>query len=333
LYSRKILIQEYFKDLLPNHFRFVQGVVDSEDLPLNVSREAIQSNRAMAKLKSTLTHKIASELDDLGEKDAAKYNSFWKEFGAFVKEGIAVDASNQIELAKLLRFTTNRSATDELIALQQYVDRMKPDQNSIYYILGEDLKSIARSPHLDYFRQHDLEVLYLVEPIDSFMMLTLKEFSGRKLQNVDDAGLSLPKSDQPAESKVENDAYAQLAARIKNVLGDQITDVRESKVLTDSPCRLVSPDGSTDRDMQRVKRMLGQEYEIPKKIMEINRGHQLIADLGSLAKSGSNDTLLDACIQQLYESSLLMEGLLPNPAEMIPRIQALMEAAVKHPTT
>jgi molecular chaperone HtpG len=328
LYSKKILIQEYYKDLLPNYFRFVQGVIDSEDLPLNVSREAVQANRAMAKLKSTLTHKIASELDDLGEQDAAKYNAFWKEFGAFIKEGIATDASNQIELAKLLRFKTNRSA-DELISLQQYIDRKKPDQNSIYTILGEDLLSIAGSPHLDYFKQHDLEVLYLVEPIDSFMMLTLKEFAGRKLQSVADANLSLPKSDQPAESKVDNDVYAQLVARIKNTLGDKITEVRESKVLTESPCRLVSPDESTDQDMQRVKRMLGQDYEIPKKIMEINRGHQLIADMGSLAKSGSNDALLDACIHQLYESSLLIEGLLPNPAEMIPRIQTLMEAAVK----
>lgn len=328
LYSKKILIQEYFKELLPNYFRFVQGVIDSEDLPLSVSREAIQSNRALAKLKATLTHKIAGELDELGEQDAAKYTLFWKEFGSFIKEGIATDASNQIELAKLLRFKTNRSA-DELISLQQYVDRKKPDQNSIYYILGEDLLSIAQSPHLDYFRHHHLEVLYLVEPIDSFMMLTLKEFAGRKLQSVADANLSLPKSDQSTESKVDNDVYAQLVARIKNTLGDKITEVRESKVLTESPCRLVSPDETPDQDMQRVKRMLGQEYEIPKKIMELNRGHQLIADMGALAKSGSNDALLDACIQQLYESSLLIEGLLPNPAEMIPRIQSLMEAAVK----
>jgi molecular chaperone HtpG len=328
LYSKKILIQEYFKELLPNYFRFVQGVIDSEDLPLSVSREAIQSNRALAKLKATLTHKIAGELDELGEQDAAKYTLFWKEFGSFIKEGIATDASNQIELAKLLRFKTNRSA-DELISLQQYVDRKKPDQNSIYYILGEDLLSIAQSPHLDYFRHHHLEVLYLVEPIDSFMMLTLKEFAGRKLQSVADANLSLPKSDQSTESKVDNDVYAQLVARIKNTLGDKITEVRESKVLTESPCRLVSPDETPDQDMQRVKRMLGQDYEIPKKIMELNRGHQLIADMGALAKSGSNDALLDACIQQLYESSLLIEGLLPNPAEMIPRIQSLMEAAVK----
>jgi molecular chaperone HtpG len=329
LYSKKILIQEYYKELLPNYFRFVQGVVDSEDLPLNVNREAIQSNRAMAKLKSTLTHKIAGELDEMGEKDAAKYTAFWKEFGPFIKEGIATDASSQIELAKLLRFTTNRSAADEYVSLQQYIDRMKPDQNSIYYILGEDLTSIARSPHLDYFRQHELEVLYLVEPIDSFMMLTLKEYASKKLQNVDEADLSLPKSEKPIESKLDNEVYAELVARIKTVLGDKITEVRESKVLTHSPCRLVSPEGTTDREMQRVKRMLGQEYEVPKKIMEINRGHQLIADLGSLAKSKSNDVLLDACIAQLYEGSLLLEGLLPNPAEMIPRIQTLMEAAVK----
>ncbi len=329
LYSRKVLIQEYFKDLLPPYFRFVQGVVDSEDLPLNVSREAIQTNRAMAKLKSTLTHKLTSELEELGQKDAAKYAQFWRELGPFIKEGVATDAASQAELAKLLRFKTSRGGADEWVSLTASVERMKADQNVIYYILGDDVQSAARSPHLDYFRQHDLEVLYLVEPIDSFVVMTLKEFGGKKLQNVDDAALDLPKSDQPVESKVADEAYAQLVARIKNVLGDKITEVRASQVLTDSPCRLVSPDNATDRDMQRVKRMLGEAYEIPKKIMEINRGHTLIADLAVLAQTGANDALLDACIQQLYESALLVEGLLPNPADMAPRIQVLMEAAVK----
>ena len=226
LYSRKILISEYFKDLLPQYFRFIQGVVDSEDLPLNVSREAIQSNRAAAKLKSTLTHKVATELADLGEKDAAKYATFWQEFGQFVKEGIATDPANQTDLAKLLRFKTNRS--DEWTSLQQVVDRMKPDQTSIYYILGEDLTSVARSPHLDYFRQHELEVLYFVEPIDSFMVMTLKEFAGKKLQNVDDAALELPKDDKPIESKVESEDFAQLAARIKTTLGE--ADHRSARI-------------------------------------------------------------------------------------------------------
>jgi len=328
LYSRKILIQEYFKDLLPPYFRFVQGVVDSEDLPLNVSRESIQNNRAMAKLKSTLTHKVIGELEELGEKDAAKYAQFWKEFGLFVKEGVATDAAQQADLAKLLRFKTNRSG-DEWMSLPAYVERMQVDQTSIYYILGDDLASIARSPHLDYFRKHELEVLYLTDPLDSFMVVTLKEFNGKQLQNVDDAALDLPKTDQPIESKVADTDYAQLVARIKTVLGDKIADVRESKVLTDSPCRLVSPEEAAERDMQRVKRLLGQDYEIPKKIMEINRGHQLMADLAALAHSGRNDVLLDASIQQLYESALLVEGLLPNPAEMAPRIQLLMEAALR----
>jgi molecular chaperone HtpG len=328
LYSRKVLIQEYFKDLLPSYFRFVQGVVDSEDLPLNVSRESIQNNRAMAKLKSTLTHKALGELEELGQKDAAKYAQFWKEFGLFIKEGVATDAAQQADLAKLLRFKTSRSG-DEWISLLTYVERLQADQSAIYYILGDDLASVARSPHLDYFRKHDLEVLYLTDPLDSFMVVALKEFNGKKLQNVDDAALDLPAAaDQPIESKVADDDYAQLVARIKTVLGDKITEVRESKVLSDSPCRLVSPEEAAERDMQRVKRLLGQDYEIPKKIMEINRGHQMMADLAALARSGRNDALLDASIQQLYESALLMEGLLPNPAEMAPRIQMLMEAAL-----
>jgi molecular chaperone HtpG len=331
LYSRKVLIQEYFKDLLPTYFRFVQGVVDSEDLPLNISRESIQNNRAMAKLKSTLTHKIISELEELGEKDTARYAQFWKEFGLFVKEGVATDAAQQADLAKLLRFKTSRGGdADAWVSLPAYVERMPADQTSIYYILGDDPASIARSPHLDYFRKHDLEVLYLTDPLDSFMVVTLKDFGGKKLQNVDDAALDLPETEQPIESRVADADYAQLVARIQNVLGDKITEVRESKMLTDSPCRLVSPEEASERDMQRVKRLLGQDYEIPKKIMEINRGHQLMGDLAALAHSGRNDALLDASIQQLYESALLVEGLLPNPAEMAPRIQLLMEAALRH---
>jgi molecular chaperone HtpG len=332
LYSRKILIQEYFKDLLPQYFRFVQGVVDSEDLPLNVSRESIQNNRAMAKLKATLTHKLIGELEELGEKDAAKYAQFWTEFGVFVKEGVATDVTQQAELAKLLRFKTSRSSDAAAwVSLPTYVERMQAEQKAIYYILGDDAHSIARSPHLDYFRKHDLEVLFLSDPLDSFMVVALKDFDGKPLQNVDDAKLDLPAAaDQPIESKVADDDYAQLVARIKTVLGDKITEVRESKVLSDSPCRLVSPEDAAERDMQRVKRLLGQDYEIPKKIMEINRGHQLMADLASLAHSGRNDALLAASIQQLYESALLMEGLLPNPAEMAPRIQLLMEAALRN---
>jgi molecular chaperone HtpG len=333
LYSRKILIQEYFKDLLPPYFRFVQGVVDSEDLPLNVSRESIQNNRALAKLKSTLTHKLIGELEELGQKDAANYAQFWQEFGLFVKEGIATDAAQQADLAKLLRFKTSRSDADAWVSLPAYVERMPADQSAIYYILGDDPASIARSPHLDYFRRHDLEVLYLTDPLDSFMVVTLKDFSGKKLQNVDDAALDLPKADQPIESKVADADYAELVARIKAVLGDKITEVRESKVLTASPCRLVSPEGAAERDTamaERVKRLLGQDYEVPRKIMEINRGHQMMAQLAALAHSGRNDGLLDASIQQLYESALLVEGLLPNPAEMAPRIQLLMEAALRN---
>jgi molecular chaperone HtpG len=332
LYSRKILIQEYFKELLPTYFRFVQGVVDSEDLPLNVSRESIQNNRAMAKLKSTLTHKLIGELEELGEKEPTQYAQFWHEFGIFVKEGVATDVAQQADLAKLLRFKTSRDGdADAWVSLPTYVERMKPEQDAIYYILGDDVHSIANSPHLDYFRKHELEVLYLTDPLDSFMVVALKDFNGKPLQNVDDAKLDLPAAaDQPIESKVADDDYAQLVARIKTVLGDKITEVRESKVLTDSPCRLVSPEEAAERDMQRVKRLLGQDYEIPKKIMEINRGHQLMADLAALAHSGRNDALLDASIQQLYESALLVEGLLPSPAEMAPRIQLLMEAALRH---
>jgi molecular chaperone HtpG len=209
---------------------------------------------------------------------------------------------------------------------------MKSGQNEIYYILGDSFETISRSPHLEYFKKHDLEVFYLTDPLDSFMLISLTEYSGKPLKNVDNAGLELPETqkkeeEKPAEPAIPGDQFEALVARFKATLGDRVEDVVESKILTDSPCRLVNPANAVNTNMQRVQRLLGKDFQVPKKILEINRNSQLMQNLSARLVTKADDPLVNPLIEQLFENALVIEGIHPNPAEMIPRIQQLMEAA------
>ncbi|MBA3532476.1 MAG: molecular chaperone HtpG [Ardenticatenales bacterium] len=336
LYSRKVLIQERTKELLPAYFRFVEGVVDSEDLPLNISRETVQSNRIMAQLKRALTDKLHKELERLAEEKPESYEQFWEQFGPFLKEGIATDFGARTELASLLRFHSSALEDEGVTSLKAAKERMAEGQEAIYYVLGEDLRSVRRSPHLDSFRARTMEVLFLVDPIDSFMISNLREFDGTPIRNVDDPEMELPPLPDEEERQVEaapEETFHALLERAKAVLGERVTDVRESKRLTDSPVRLAVTDESFNPEMDRVRRMMREQqpYAVPKRALELNRSHPLIRNLATLAESsqasGEVSPLLDAGIEQLYESALLLEGLHPNPAEMVPRIQQLLEWA------
>jgi molecular chaperone HtpG len=333
LYARKILIQEDFKELLPNYLRFVEGVVDSEDLPLNVSREMVQTTPVVNKIKNVLVRRIAGELSTLAEEKPETYRTFWQEFGVFIKEGIATDPDSKSKFTDLLRFSSSKGENaDDLISLAQYVDRMQDDQSEIYYILGDDYEVVSRSPHLEYFKKHDIEVLYLTDPMDSFMLVSLSEYSGKPLKNVDDAGLDLSEeesSDEEQPEAISGDEFEALSARFKEVLGDRVEDVRQSKILTDSPCRLVNPPNAVNTSMQRVQRLLGKDYQIPKKILEINRRSELVQNIAARLGTNAEDALINPLIEQLFESALVSEGIHPNPADMLPRIQQLMEAAAK----
>ncbi len=333
LYSRKILIQDYCKDLLPKYLRFVEGVVESEDLPLNVSRETVQANKVMERLRGAVTHKVLEVLKDLAAKDADKYRAVWKEYSPYIKEGLATDIAARDRLTPLLRFHASRATGGGVTSLAEYVGRMPPQQRAIYYLLGEDLQAVAHSPHLDYFRKENIEVLYLVDPLDGFVVTSLPSYEGFPLKNVDDAGLDLPESRPEKESQTEatvpEPEFAALVAGFKAQLGDRVTDVRASDRLVDSPVRLVSPEDAKQRDMERVRRLLEKDYAIPKKILEINRRHPLIRNLSALVAAGQSEGVVNDCIQQLYDNGLLLEGLHPNPAEMVGRIQALMEAALE----
>jgi molecular chaperone HtpG len=328
LYSRKVLIQEEAKDLLPNYFRFVEGVVDSEDLPLNVSRETVQSNPVLGRIKKTLTGRLSKELGELAEKEPEKYAKFWAEFGIFLKEGVATEMAARDELLPLLRFHTTKSG-DALASLADYTSRMAEGQDEIYYVLGSDLASVRRSPHLEALEERGLEALLLADVMDGFMLSGLREYAGHKLRNADEPNLNLPGESKPTEVAVSDESFGRLVTTFKDVLGERVTAVRAASVLRSSPARLVSPEDAPNREMERIQRMLDRDYKTPAKIVELNRGHALVADLARLIDERPDDPLIAPLVEQIYESALLLEGLHPNPADMVGRIQLLMEAAAR----
>jgi molecular chaperone HtpG len=328
LYSHKILIQEQNKDLLPEYLQFVEGVLDSEDLPLNISRETVQRSPVMRQISRALTGRILKGLSELAEERPQDYDLFWQEFGPFIKQGATTDPLTRDDLLPLLRFRSSK-AGDDLISLSDYVERMVEEQTAIYYILSGDIETVVHSPHLDNFRARDVEVLYLLDPLDGFLVQALTEYEGKPFQSVDDAGLELPDEPAPATAapEVPQAEFDRLSQRFKTVLGERVTEVRASKLLSESPCRLVSPEAGAEVNLQRIRRLLGEEFELQPRILELNRTHPLIQNLSQLVGDQPEATLIDQAIEQLYENLLLLEGLHPNPAQMVPRIQTLLEAA------
>jgi molecular chaperone HtpG len=328
LYSHKILIQEYNKELVPEYLRFVEGVVDSEDLPLNVSRESVQANRVMAQLKKLVTSKILDTLKEMARSNQEKYIQFWDSFGRAIKQGVAVDQGDVTELYPLLRFHTTAQPS-EWSSLEDYVKRMKDGQKEIYYLLGDDERSIQYSPHLDLIRKHDYEVLLLTDPLDSFMLVRLQKYEDRTLVNIANANLNLPEdsSEGPVESAetLSDQDHSTLIERFKSQLGDRVADVRMTDRLSDSPARLVDSQGAPNLEMQRVYRLLNKDFTTPKKILELNRHHSILERLGALEGDHPLNSLI---IEQIFEDALLIEGLHPDPASMITRIQKIIEAAL-----
>jgi molecular chaperone HtpG len=332
LYSRKILIEEYAKDLLPPYFRFIQGVVDAEDLPLNVSRESVQASAVVNRVNKILTNQIIQKLKEMANKNPQAYEMFWQAYGQFIKEGIAANDDFREELSSLLRFRST-TGPDQWFSLDDYLDHIKPGQEKIYYILGNDESSVFRSPHLDYFQTHCFEVLTLTDPVDSFMLLGLREYKEFPLQNVADSDLELPETQQEAETEASledqgsltDDQIDQVVGRFQKVLGDRVAEVRVTERLTNSVARLVDAKGSLGQELQRVYRMMDKEYQIPKKVLEINPSHPILKGVSALRE---DDPLADLVVEQIFESALLIEGLHPDPAAMIPRIQQLLEFAL-----
>ena len=329
LYARKVLIQEYNKELLPEYLQFVEGVVDSEDLPLNISRESVQSNRIMANLKRLVTNKAIDMLAQLAKDDQETYSRFWKSYDRFIKQGVAIEQHEPESLYPLLRFRTT-ARPDEWSSLEDYLERMPEEQQEIYYILGDDERSVIYSPHLDVVRKLGYEVLLLTDPFDSFMLARLNEYKDHKLANVATADLKLPEKEaSEGETPAPEGDTPALVERFKSLLGERVSDVRTTMRLSDSPARLVDPEGALNQEMQRVYRLLNREYEVPKKVLELNPRHPILVQLSGLPE---DSPLVPLVVEQVYEDALLIEGLHPDPASMISRIQKLMESALEKKT-
>jgi molecular chaperone HtpG len=291
----------------------------------------------MVNLKKAVTGRVLREIRQLADKDAHEYATFWTHFGPFIKHGVVTDFENKDRLVELLRFHSTHSE-DTLMSLQDYVERMKDveGQEAIYYVIADNVATASRSPHLEPFRERGIEVLYFTDTVDSFLINSLLEYEEHPLQNVDDEDLDLssvgtvPEDTEQPEDMPDADQLETVTNRFKNVLGERVASVRVSKVLTGkSPARLVSPEGTLDRHTQRVYKMLNQEYEVPQKILEINPHHTLTHNLLSLMQAGRDEALIDLAIEQIYENALLLDGLHPNPADMVDRIQTLLETATE----
>jgi len=326
LYSRNILIDDYNKDLLPDYLRFVQGVVDSEDLPLNVSRETVQSSGLIQRLKKVLTNQVIKELENLAKNNAEKYHAFWQEFGVYLKQGIAATPADADSINPLLRFKTNLNP-EAWSSLDEYVSRMKDGQKEIFYIVGEDPKSVLRSPHLDYFHSQGTEVLLLTDPMDSFMLMGLHKYKDFELKNVAQAEIDTTQKpkDQPEAEKIPDADFNGLVEQFKKVLGENVADVRASNRLYESVARLADADANANPELQRVYKYLGKEYEIPKKVLELNPAHNILKNLLKLQADSELQTII---IEQIYDSALLVEGLHPDPSSIAARVQQIIEAAL-----
>jgi molecular chaperone HtpG len=325
LYVRRVFVTEAAEGLIPPYLRFLRGVIDSEDLPLNVSRELLQSNPTVAKIRQGVTKKVLAELGRKAKDDAEAYGTFWTSFGAVLKEGIYEDRDQRDALLPLLRFRSTKG--EGLVSLEEYVGRMRPGQDEIWYITGDDAAALARSPQLEGFRARDIEVLLLTDPVDEFAVPSLNEFQGKPFKSATRGGADLSKVEAPAEApKPEaGEGMDALVAALKLALADQVKDVRASQRLTDSAVCLVADEGDTDLHLERLLKQHRRVDASSKRILEVNPGHPLIRRLAERAKA--QDPALEDCAFLLLDQARIIEGEpLPDPAAFSRR---LSEALVR----
>jgi molecular chaperone HtpG len=329
LYSNKIFIQDNAKELLPEYLRFLKGVVDTEDLPLNVSREWIQSSPVITKIKNTLVSKILSFLEDWTKTEPEKYRKFYKNFGPLFKTGVNTDFTNRDKLIDLLRFESTMTEADEYTSLKNYVSRMKENQKEIYYLSGENKAVLRRNPNLEYFRKNDFEVLLLSDPVDIFIIPSITEYDKKPLKSIEKADLDLQEDTQEKAEALSENLAKPLIDVFKETLGDKVEDVIESKRLVDSPATLVGGKDALDSSMERMMKYMNADYTGSKKILEINTRHPLIKNLSRMNMGDSKDPLLRKCILQLYEGALIINENLQSPSEFVQRMTEIMEKATE----
>lgn len=326
LYCRKVLIQQQSKDILPEWLRFVKGVVDSEELPLNISRETMQDSALMTKLRKVITGRFLKFLNEQAKKDPDKYKEFWQNFGMFIREGAATDFGHRKELINLLRFGSSKAEKGQLVSLADYVSRMKEEQKDIYFINGPSQEVIEHSPYLEAFRDQDLEVLFTLEPVEDYILSQLGEFEGKKLISIDQANLDLPAAKDNLDKGLEQEQLEALTGWLKGVLGERVTEVKESRRLIDSPAIVLNPDYITS-SMQRMMQVVNKDLAaIGPKVLEINPSHPIIQRLSTLSQT--DEAFAKVAAEQLFDNALISAGLIVDPRGIVQRMNEILARAL-----
>ncbi|MBA6290917.1 molecular chaperone HtpG [Colwellia sp. MB3u-70] len=330
LFVQRVFIMDDAEQFMPSYLRFVKGLLDSNDLPLNVSREILQDNKITQAIRKGCTKRVLKMLEKLGNKDAEQYQLFWNEFGQVLKEGPAEDSSNKDAIAKLMRFaSTHEDNSLQSVALAQYVERMKEGQDKIYYVVADSFEAAKNSPHLEVFRKKGIEVLLMADRIDEWLVSHLTEFDGKQLQSVTRGGLDLGDMDdaetKEAQEKLEQE-FDSVVIRIKAALAGKAKDVKISQRLTDSPACIVADEHDMSSQMMKLMQSVGQEVPDSLPIFEINAEHDLIKHVAE----EQDDEKFTQWTEVLFEQAMLAErGSLKDPATFVARLNKLMLSLTK----
>ena len=311
------------ENLIPNYLRFVRGVIDSADLPLNVSREILQNNRDIDKIKSGVVKRVLNELKRLQKDETEQYNALWKEFGQVLKEGVVEDMANKDALSALFQFASTHNADQadpeqQSVSLASYIERMDEKQETIYYITAESHKAAAGSPHLEVFNKKGIEVLLLSDPVDEWLVNSLPEFEGKPLKSVTRGDLSLD-DEEKAEQEEQSKSFSSVTDKLKEALAERVKDVRITNRLTDSPACLVADESDPGANLERIMKAMGQDAPSSQPILEINPEHALITSL----KADQDD--FNDWAYVLFDQAALSEGaVLSDPADYVKRVNKLL---------
>jgi molecular chaperone HtpG len=323
LYVKRVFIMDAAEQLLPHYLRFIRGVIDSDDLPLNVSRELLQENQLVTKIRSAVVRRSLDLLKRLAEKEQEKFNSFWDEFGNVLKEGLVEDTANKEKIAKLLRFSsTHDAASEQRVSLDDYIARMQEGQDVIWYVTAENRKAAENSPHLEIFRKKGVEVLLMSDRIDEWAMGYFNEFDGKKMRSIAKGDINLESEEDKKENKETEDAEKDpLLKRLSDTLSDEVTEVRASKRLTESASCLVLNEQELAMHMRRMLEQAGQEMPDSKPVLEVNLDHQLLKQVSTV----ESDEEFKDWAELLFEQAVLAEGgQLEDPAGFVQRVNRLM---------
>lgn len=329
LYIKRVFITDNCEALVPQYLRFLHGVVDSSDLPLNVSREVLQEDKIVRVIQKNIVKKILSVLDGMKTNNREKYVGFWKEFGSVIKEGMHFDFANREKIQEIILFQSSRTESGEFTTLEEYVERMPEDQKEIYFITGESRAALENSPYLEALRKKDYEVLFMTDPIDEWVVQSLQSYKEKSLKSIAKGDIDLDNEDEKKEKeeqrKKDEESFKDLSELIQKQLEDEVKEVRLSNRLTDSACCLVSDEFGMGIHMERLMKSMNKDMPKSKRILEINPGHPLVMNMQKIMDKGDQQERLQNYVHLLFDQALLTAGIpIQDPLQFTQRISNLM---------